>query len=53
MKISHRSKQFAAVRVAQSDARKRRAGDDFRRRHVDAALRRALYAALVKPDDRP
>ena len=53
MKISHRSKQFAAVRVAQSTTSRQRAGDDFRRRHVDNALRRALYAALVKPDDRP
>lgn len=52
MKVSHRDKQFAAYRVAQSDARKRRAGDAFRKRHVDTALRRALYAALVKPDDR-
>ena len=53
MKVSHRSKQFNALRVMQSDARKRRAGDQFRQHHIDAALRRALYAALVKPDDRP
>lgn len=52
MKISHRSKQFAAVRVMQSDARKRRAADAFRRRHIDHSLKRALNA-LVKPDERP
>jgi hypothetical protein len=47
VKASHRSKQLNALRVMQSDARKRRAGDDFRKRHVDNALRRALYAALT------
>jgi len=52
MRISHRGKQFAAVRVAQSTTSRQRAGDDFRKRHVDAALQRALKA-VVKADGRP
>ena len=42
LKIQHRDKQFAAVRVQQAGDSKRQAAERFRQRHLDNALKRAL-----------
>lgn len=42
VKVSHRDKQFAALRVDQSADSKRNAAERFRQRHIDNALKRAL-----------
>ena len=49
MKLCIRHKRFAAQRVNQAADSKKIAADQFRQRHIDAALRRALAGSAEKP----